>query len=431
VGLVVAVIALDRTSRRPDFAVGGLYLDAGLGAATRLGATVLGLTSLAVAGLLARIVIFLSVTGLTILRPNRSATGRGLWGAAIAVPIVALSTDWLVGAGFTIDDRTFSSHHRVLLILGVTALWVSSRLEVETVLWLARLVLGVYLVASLLTFLLGFPSATSPFGAILPGMGHRVSGIFDHPNALGPGAVLYLILERIQPSRHPIRIGMSVVAFALLIVAQSKTAWVVALAVYLVLAAGRWDARRALAGSVIIIGLAIPAAITVDLDARDIVDEIPIPHIDTLTGRTELWALGLETWREAPIVGQGSGIFLEIAERTGQRWQSQAHNEYIQALAENGLVGLAALVAYLVALTAVAWRHAARTRNGSLALLALLLLRTFTEVHLVALDLAHLTVIALFFAWERQRLQPPFAAAPGVTATKLPATGRRSSRQGS
>jgi O-antigen ligase len=405
-GVAIILLVLDRACRRPDFPVQGLYFEAGLNSLTRFAETVPALGALLVPGFLGRIVVFLGVTGLAILRPGRVLAGRALWLAAIAVPLTALGTDRIVGIDFVLEDRAFSAHHRIFLLLGVTALFVTPRLEVATITRLAKLVLGVYLVLSMGTFLLGLDDASSWFGAFLPGVDQRVSGIFDHPNRLGPAALLYLVLEYVHPSRRLVRLATSTLAFTLLVLSQSKTALVAAVAVGLVLLASRWEPRKALAASGVALTLAMPAVLLTGIQPGDIVEELPIAHVDTLTGRTDLWEMGWDLWVEAPVVGHGSGVFLTVAEQTGERWRAQAHNEYIQALAESGLVGLLALIAYLAVLLRIAARHAAATRNASMALVTILLLQTFTEVHLVSFDLPHMTVLALLFAWERQARHP-------------------------
>jgi len=58
--------------------------------------------------------------------------------------------------------------------------------------------------------------------------------------------------------------------------------------------------------------LAMLGAMTLEAERFDI-DETPLGTVSTLTGRTDLWALGLERWQESPWFGAGSGVFRDIA----------------------------------------------------------------------------------------------------------------------
>ncbi len=81
-------------------------------------------------------------------------------------------------------------------------------------------------------------------------------------------------------------------------------------------------------------------------------------------GRTVLWRSALDDFRAHPVVGSGAGSFGRwwLAHRTTFYSVGEAHNLYVQTLAEGGVVGFALLVA-LLGVTAVA---AVRTRRHPL-----------------------------------------------------------------
>jgi O-antigen ligase len=410
VAAVVAILLVDRFAREPEFSVRGLYFESGLGLIPQLAATFSTLSALAIPGFqMLRTLVFLVVTGLTVLRARWDAAGSRLWGAAVAVPIGALVTDSIVGVHFFVERRLF-------LALGVTALWLAPRMNVAMIARLAKLVLGAYLLASTIAFVLGMPDATSPYAeaSSLPSMDERVNGVFPHANALGPAALLYLLVDWIRPSPRWLRLSMNPAAAVLLLLSQSKTAWVAAVVVATVLVASRWEPRHALAGITLLAAIAFPLVIFLGLQPGDTSDEL------TFTGRTELWELGIEEWRDSPIVGQGSAVFRGIAEETGRDWTGQAHNEFVQALAENGLIGATLTVIYTIVLVQVALRLAPRSGNASLALVVLLLLRSMTETPMISFSIEHMTILGLLFAWEREARHERANAEQPVAATRPP-----------
>ena len=104
--------------------------------------------------------------------------------------------------------------------------------------------------------------------------------------------------------------------------------------------------------------------------------------VTTLTGRTDIWRVTLDTWRQNPWFGYGPALWdLEFRlTHHGALAAWHAHNQFIQALGEAGIVGLAAMPTYLASLVYNGVRFAASTRGVTLALLLLILSRTMTEV---------------------------------------------------
>jgi O-antigen ligase len=413
-GIIVILLALlatgvflERESTRPDALVRVIYLREGLLVLPRLAITVGVASPVLGAGMQALTYLLLwVVAAFTILRPSSNSSGRILWLAALAISVSAIATDLTVT---DIEPARNALQDQLTFALLVTALWRTPRLNAVSIIRYAKLVIGVMLVSSVLAIAAGLPAALHDPHSTIPVIG-RWSGTFTHPNAYGPAGVLYLVLERLQPSRLSVRVPMVGAALVAIVLSQSKTAWAAALIVGTILAVAGWPRRRAGFAALAATSLAALGALTLDAERFD-VDGTPLGTVSTLTGRTELWALGLERWQQSPWFGAGSGVFLDIANRTGQEWAGQAHNAYVAALAENGIVGLCAAIGYLGALGVIAWRHAAATRNASLALLALLLVRTITETPLMHFGYEELTILALAFAWERD---PPPPVAPGL-----------------
>jgi O-antigen ligase len=401
--LAVIGIFLERESTRPDALVRAIYLREGLTVLPRL-ATTIGIVSPALGAVRSLTLLLIwSGAAFAVLRPSSDTSGRNLWLAALAVPVTAILTDLLTISDFDAAPNTLQSQLTFALL--ITALWRSQRLDPVMIVRYAKLVIGIMLISSVLVIAAGSPGApniNSPNG-IIPSIG-RWRGTFSHANTFGPAGVLYLVLERLQPSRLSVRVPMIAAALAAIVLSQSKTAWAATLIVGTILAVAGWARPRAVVAALAAASVVALGALTLDAERFDI-DETPLGTVSNLTGRTGLWALGLERWQESPWFGAGSGVFLDIAERTGQEWAGQAHNAYVSALAEHGVVGLLAVLGYLGAIGAIAWRSARATRNASVALFAVLLVRTTTETPLMRFGYEELTILALAFAWERER--PP------------------------
>lgn len=398
----LCLLALDRLALRGDFALAGVFVANGVlpalagvagalvvrsdGSAVELSAPEVWLGRLGTVTLLA-------VAAIAVLRPRRGHTGRALWAGALAYCGAALLTEVFAGDGF--PDGTLE------IAIGVTALWAAPRLEPQVVAAWAKGVLALFLLGSAAALLLGLPGAAVPYEVgLLPGVAFRVQGITPHANALAPLPVLYLLLEWRFPSPRVVRYLLAGVAGLLLLLAQSKTAWMTALVVAAICVSGGWQDRRARMATATAV-LALLAAYTAYSYTGNDQLSSAVEQARTFTGRTQLWRVGLEAWAQDPVWGQGPRFFEAYALRTAQPWTGQAHNQAVEILAERGLIGLAGFSLYVVALARCALRSLAVSGAASLGLVALLLVRSLTETPFTGFDITHLTVFAMLAAWER------------------------------
>ena len=75
-----------------------------------------------------------------------------------------------------------------------------------------------------------------------------------------------------------------------------------------------------------------------------IINRIVNSEGDVLSGREVFWNYAMEMFRQSPLFGKGFLSFNDYAfyrgfRYYGERWNYQAHNVYIQLLAETGIVG--------------------------------------------------------------------------------------------
>lgn len=410
--LVCGVIVVDRLARRRDFVVAGAMVAQGWIPAVSgiVGAFVVAeqLTTGEVWIGRASTAVLAVTVGVALLRPRPMQAGRLLMLAALLHYSITLLTSVIVGTASLeyLQDAG-------LMLLAFVAIWAAPRVDIWTVVAFAKIALAITVVGSLIVIVANAPEAwLISEGGLVPGTPGRLQGATYHPNVLGPLPLLYLILERYWPSHRWVRWPLSVLAVAALVLSESKTAWVAAVVVGIVLWSsdpGRSRNAR-FAASLAVIGLIAGLAVYA-LEGVDELAASTVSSVTTLTGRTELWQIGLDAWQRDPLVGAGPEFFMTYAANSGQTWAGQAHNQFVQTLTQHGIVGLVTLGVYVGVLVQVALRNSVRSRATSVALVALLLVRGITETPLSSLGIEHLTVFTLLMAWERERHRDAVAAA--------------------
>ena len=182
-------------------------------------------------------------------------------------------------------------------------------------------------------------------------------GIHGDKNGLGGFCFIALplfalaIFDRRIARRRLTAALASICTVGLLLFSHSKTAIGLSGATTILLFAGwalRWTGQYK--GVFAIIYFMIAAATTIAVVATGLEDTLTLLTGDpSLTGRTTLWQYVLYRWEESPYLGQGYGALwqvgpqLEAYLRHGnvQGWiMNEAHNGYLDVLAQTGIVGL-------------------------------------------------------------------------------------------
>jgi O-antigen ligase len=99
---------------------------------------------------------------------------------------------------------------------------------------------------------------------------------------------------------------------------------------------------------------------------------------DITTGRSHFWSVALKMFLDHPFIGVGweaFGVaFTPYDTNNGYFRVDQAHNEYLQVLAEGGILGFACLAAFIYLLFRKSWRTIRRSsgmiREASIGALA-------------------------------------------------------------
>ena len=243
--------------------------------------------------------------------------------------------------------------------------------------------------------------------------GHSLVGIFPHKNVLGQrmmlltlacGAVLLVGGYRLW--LRAVALGLLPIALFMLVGSRSATAILLVFGAIGVLLFARfvWQPAIRVRGArpVIAAGLMVAAPLclllaenVLRLDiARDLLGAVGKDA--TLTGRTDIWALGNQSIAEHPFIGVGAGNFwrfdswsaVQISRRMGMENVEgfNFHNAYYEAVVHLGLIGLAvALYVWGRGMAMIVWSWWTEKSYGDpfwVALAAALFVRSFTESEL-------------------------------------------------
>jgi O-antigen ligase len=227
----------------------------------------------------------------------------------------------------------------------------------------------------------------------IPGLSVRLWGVGSNANSIGPLALVFLLIEYMQPYQkkwlHWLGI---VVTFSVLLLAQSKTAWgafilVASVLIWYRVHKGKLgvDIRLIL---IFIFLLSLVLLAVMLFDPGRIWDKIASSQagsdITTLTGRRQIWAVAVNEWLHNPLFGYGPEIWgAEHRQRIGMQFAFSAHNQFLQSLSAAGIFGFLSLITYLFFLGLGAFKAVKLTQGVSVALFLVILVRSISETPLV------------------------------------------------
>jgi O-antigen ligase len=264
----------------------------------------------------------------------------------------------------------------ITLYLVVFAVWLTAYLRTKRRM---RLVIGAYVAGAVLWSLLAVLALFVPYPQheLLAGeVTERAQGLFKDPNVFAPfliPAALILLEESLRPRLFKLRRTTAAALLAVLaggvLFAFSRAAWLnlaIALAVMLLVMALRADAGRAAAAAlamVAVVGALAAGAVVLTGSTGFLEERARVQSYDTQ--RFGAQRTGVLFAEEHPL-GIGPGQF-ELAQPVA------SHSLYIRVLAEQGVAGLAVLIALLAGTLAFAAGNALAGRDshgvGSAALL--------------------------------------------------------------
>ncbi len=208
---------------------------------------------------------------------------------------------------------------------------------------------------------------------------NRLFGTFAHPNlfafsltlsiALSMG--MFLFVDKVY--QKWLYATSFLMFFLLLILTYTRGAWI--LFAFMILSAGVLRLRKFLFFSIIIFFSVYLLVAPIRERVNSITNLSPYSSI---SWRFKLWQDSLVYFKEAPIMGHGTGTAEElILERRGSRLGSPApHNDFLRILLGNGVIGVVAFVVIFLSLSRELFLEflSRAKRNDELAFLFLIFL---------------------------------------------------------
>jgi hypothetical protein len=229
----------------------------------------------------------------------------------------------------------------------------------------------------------------------------RFAGLAPHAITMGLVACvgIWLLLTEPLQSKFNRRVAMAICLLALFL-AQSKAVWISLIVTLPVLLFSRRELpsfHRVAKSSyrwLFAIGVTLGALLLIALVAyltmggfdqklAKLLGSEEGSRIVSFTGRDRIWEVALAEWRKAPIFGYGLPLFgREHQIQIGMLFATSGHNQLIDALGRNGLVGACSLVLYTFGLLYLGIKYR-RASHGLSAVLAIaIVIRMISEVPL-------------------------------------------------
>lgn len=355
---------------------------------------------------LSAIVISISIISIIkiIMRGSITNSGSTIWISYI----IFFITNILI-ASFISNFQNFDIRFFYAPIV-LTAVFVTKSRSNEQLLKATKIVLLAYIYGSLLAAVITPKYAMmGQYSSFLPGINFRLFGVAPHANSLGPLSAVYIVIEMMQPSQSKIRLINLIAAIAVLLLAQSKTAWIFFLLAGLcyflkktglLLFPDNTEKSIFNRNTLYALGIAfVLGVIALVFGFGDLGRKETVTDLSTLSGRTEIWTITLNEWQKNPLFGYGLNLWDEkFRARNKMFYVGHAHNQFIHTLGSSGLVGLIGLLIYLRTLTIAAIKTAKRN-PVPLILLCMILIDCVSEVPLhdnLLLDIFFLFHILLF-----------------------------------
>jgi O-antigen ligase len=303
------------------------------------------------------------------------------------------------------------THNTLYVPIAMAAVFVWRDQPLAPFLRTAKWALAAFMLVSLVAAVLKPELAVQPnYKGWIPGLNIRLWGVGSNPNSIGPLGLLLILLELMAPGRRwPMRWLAFALGAAVLLMAQSKTAWLAALVVaplILWFRVGRAPTGGMRIGFALgLIAALLGASLVVVLaDPGRIWDKLAVGQVgsdlSTLTGRLQIWNAAVRAWQENPVFGYGPAAWGPLHRATiGLPFAFSAHNQFLQSMSAAGTLGLITMVGYLGLLLVYCWRAAEATKGLSLAVFVMVFMRCLTEAPLSAATLFNgdvLTQVVLF-----------------------------------
>jgi O-antigen ligase len=292
------------------------------------------------------------------------------WALAATLALYAIQSSYSDDFGHALENVVFFYVPFALLFALVARVAWTPRL--------ARICLGVLVLLALALVGVGFVEYATRHLFLNPKViasnqledYFRVNSLFFDPNIYGRflALVMLLLAAWLLWARRQREVVAGALLLAVLwgglVVTFSQSSFTALLVGLAILGAMRWSVRWALmlSGGALVVAVAFvalaPGAVHLDLGSSKSADK-------ATSGRYDLIKGGLKLFKDAPLVGQGSGSFARDYRRaehvSPERAASASHTIPVTVAAEQGAIGLVVYLALLAAALARLFRGARRT----------------------------------------------------------------------
>jgi O-antigen ligase len=343
------------------------------------------------------------------------------WALAIYLALYAVQASYSDDFGRALENVVFFYVPFALLFALIARVPWTQRL--------ARVCLGVLLVLALALVGVGFVEYATRHLFLNPKViasnqledYFRVNSLFFDPNIYGRFLAIVMLLLSAwllwARRQRDVIVGalLLLVLWGGLVLTFSQSSFTALLVGLAVLGAMRWSVRWALilSGAALVVAVAFvaiaPSAVHLELGNSKSADK-------ATSGRYDLIKGGVNLFRDAPIAGKGSGSFPRAYRRaehvSAERATSASHTIPVTVAAEQGVIGLAAYLALLVAAFARLFRGARRVPERAAVAAAFTALVAHTLMYAAFLE--DPLAWTLLGAGTAMALWPAAAAAAGA-----------------
>lgn len=228
------------------------------------------------------------------------------------------------------------------------------------------------------------------YNGLIPGFNIRLAGLTEHANSLGIIAVIGLFLELSKYVCDRPNVFFLLVSGANLVLAQSKTSWVIAIVGFIIFGIAAVRKRRlqeqrrdfdlmVLCGA-FFLATVIFLIVLFKFDSMQAFLVTDRTGLVSFTGRTRIWDVTLNEFLNNPISGYGPSIWdLSYRFQHEMMHVGQAHNQYVQTLGQAGILGISGLTFYIYLLVLRGYQGWSETYGFSFFIVTVLLIRGFSE----------------------------------------------------
>ena len=307
-----------------------------------------------------------------------------LWLAAMAYYTFSIVVSGILGEFRGLDLKVL---YMPIVLTAVALLAPSNYKQALNAL---RFILFIPLVGSLVAIWIA-PTLVMETGyqSLIAGLSIRLAGLTEHANSLGVIAAIAIFLELSRYVRAKPNIFFLAIASLNLVLAQSKTAWGIAIICLALLGLGVASVGRNKRGSTVDLKLAVFVSFSVALAIAFVFFKIDALQnylgddrtgLSTFTGRTKIWSITWDEFVSNPLTGYGPALWDQTYRfQRGMMAVGQAHNQYMQTLGQAGILGIGSLAIYICLLLSRGVSNWAETGGLSLVLVLVVLIRGLSE----------------------------------------------------